>query len=150
LRTHAIRDELTGLPNRASTVEVLDRRMARSVRDRSTLSVVLADVDFLQKINEAHGLAAGDEVPKEAARGLEHPIRRDDSAGRHSGGDFLLVLPTLSRIPASNGCARSMMRCAARPMRLAAGPLPVTCTFAVSILLPDQFYIADQLLELRR
>jgi PleD family two-component response regulator len=59
LRSHAVRDELTGLPNRTSIVEVLEREMARAVRDKSTLSVVLADVDHLTKINESHGQPGG-------------------------------------------------------------------------------------------
>ena len=94
LRSHAVRDELTGLPNRTSIVEVLEREMARAVRDKSVLSVVLADVDHLTKINESHGESAGDEVLTEVSRRLEHAIRNYDAAGRYGGGDFLLVLPS--------------------------------------------------------
>ncbi len=59
LRVHAVRDDLTGLANRTSIVEVLDRELARAVRDKSTLSVVLADVDHLTEINETHGQPGG-------------------------------------------------------------------------------------------
>ena len=74
LRAHAICDELTGLPNRASIREVLDREMARAVRDKTTLSLVLADIDYLKKINEAHGQPGGDEVLREVGRHRRHDL----------------------------------------------------------------------------
>lgn len=147
LRAHAIRDELTGLPNRASIVEVLDREMARAVRDKSTLSVVFADVDHLGKINEAHGEAAGDEVLKEVGRRLEHAIRSYDSAGRYVGGEFLLVLPSFEADTGVERLRKIHDAICGKPMTLPTGPLSVTCSFGVSILLPDQFYSADELLE---
>lgn len=147
LRAHAIRDELTGLPNRASIVEVLDREMARAVRDKSTLSVVFADVDHLGKINEAHGEAAGDEVLKEVGRRLEHAIRSYDAAGRYVGGEFLLVLPNFEADTGVERLRKIHDALCGKPMVLATEPLNVTCSFGVSILLPDQFYSADELLE---
>jgi diguanylate cyclase (GGDEF)-like protein len=147
LRAHAIRDELTGLPNRTSIVEVLDREMARAVRDKSTLSVVFADVDHLGKINEAHGEAAGDEVLKEVGRRLEHAIRSYDAAGRYAGGEFLLVLPSFEGDTGVERLRKIHDAICGKPMALPSGPLNVTCSFGVSILLPDQFYSADELLE---
>ena len=147
LRAHAIRDELTGLPNRTSIVEVLDREMARAVRDKSTLSVVFADVDHLGKINAAHGEAAGDEVLKEVGRRLEHAIRSYDTAGRYTGGEFLLVLPSFEADTGVERLRKIHDSLCGKPMVLASGVLSVTCSFGVSILLPDQFYSADELLE---
>lgn len=147
LRQHAIRDELTGMPNRTSILEILEREMARAVRDKSTLSVVLADVDFLRKINETHGEAAGDEVLREVARRLEHAIRSYDAAGRYQGGEFLLVLPSFE---ADTGVERlrkihdSICGGAILAQNLT---LSVTCSFGVSILLPHQFYSSEELLE---
>lgn len=147
LRVHAIRDELTGLPNRTSIVEVLDREMARAVRDKSTLSVVLADVDHLGKINESHGQAAGDEVLREVGRRLDHAIRSYDTAGRYSGGEFLLVLPSFEADTAVERLRKIHDVLCGKAMPLPAGPLNVTCSFGVSIMLPDQFYSAEELLE---
>jgi diguanylate cyclase (GGDEF)-like protein len=147
LRTHAIRDELTGLPNRTSIVEVLERELARSVRDKSTLSVVLADVDHLKKINEAHGEAGGDEVLREVGRRLEHAIRSYDAAGRYEGGQFLLVLPNFEADTGVERLRKIHDSICGRPITLEAQTLPVTCSFGVSILLPNHFYSADELLE---
>jgi len=147
LRAHAVRDELTGLPNRSSILEVLDREMARSVRDKSTLSLVLADIDHFKKINEDHGQAGGDEVLKEVGRRLEHAIRSYDTAGRYGGGEFLLVLPSFEADTGVERLRKIHDAICGKPMTLPDGPLSVTCSFGVSLLLPNQFYSAEELLE---
>jgi diguanylate cyclase (GGDEF)-like protein len=147
LRVHAIRDELTGLPNRSSIVEVLEREIARSVRDKSTLSVVLADVDHLKKINEGHGQATGDEVLKEVGRRLEHAIRNYDSAGRYTGGEFLLVLPSFEADTGVERLRKIHDAICGRPIQIDGLSLSVTCSFGVGILMPSHFYSSEELLE---
>ena len=147
LRAHAIRDELTGLPNRTSIVEVLEREMARAVRDKSTLSVVLADIDHLKKINENHGEAAGDEVLKEVGRRLEHAIRNYDAAGRYQGGEFLLVLPSFEADTGVERLRKIHDAICGKPVSIKSLSLSVTCSFGVSILMPSQFYSSEELLE---
>ena len=147
LRAHAVRDELTGLPNKTYIVEVLEREMARAVRDKSTLSVVLADVDHLKKVNEAHGDAAGDEVLKEVGRRLEHAIRSYDAAGRYQGGEFLLVLPSFEADTGVERLRKIHDSICGKPIPFNNAQLSVTCSFGVSILLPHQFYSSEELLE---
>ncbi len=147
LRLHAIRDELTGLPNRTSIIEVLDREMARAVRDKCTLSIVLADVDYLGKINETHGLATGDEVLKEVGRRLEHAIRSYDAAGRYLGGEFLLVLPKFEADTGVERLRKIHDTICGKPIVFSNLSLNVTCSFGVSILLPNHFYSSEELLE---
>jgi diguanylate cyclase (GGDEF)-like protein len=147
LRSHAIRDELTGQLNRTSIVELLEREMARAVRDKSTLSVVLADVDHLKKINESHSEAAGDEVLKEVGRRLEHAIRNYDSAGRYEGGEFLLVLPSFEADTGVERLRKIHDSICGKPILFNNMALNVTCSFGVSILLPSHFYSSEELLE---
>jgi diguanylate cyclase (GGDEF)-like protein len=147
LRVHAIRDELTGLPNRTSIIEVMEREMARAVRDKSTLSVVLADVDHLNKINETHGQAAGDEVLKEVGRRLDHAIRSYDAAGRYQGGEFLLILPSFEADTGVERLRKIHDTICGKPILFNNLSLSVTCSFGVSILLPSHFYSSEELLE---
>jgi diguanylate cyclase (GGDEF)-like protein len=147
MRTHAVRDELTGLPNRTSIVELLDREMERAVRDRSTLSIVLADIDHLGKINETHGQGAGDEVLKEVGRRLEHAIRSYDAAGRFQGGEFLLVLPSFEADAGVERLRKIHDSICGRAMACNGVSLNVTCSFGVSILAPTHFYSSEELLE---
>ncbi len=147
LRTHTVRDELTGLPNRTSILEVLDREMARAVRDKSSLSVVLADIDYFKKINEIHGQSTGDRVLKEVGRRLEHAIRSYDTAGRRGGGEFLLVLPSFEGDTGVERLRKIHDSICGKPMVFPTCSMSVSCSFGVSILLPHQFYSAEELLD---
>lgn len=147
LRLHAIRDDLTGLPNRTSIVEVLEREMARAVRDKSTLSVVLADIDHLKKINENHGEPGGDEVLREVGRRMEHAIRNYDAAGRYQGGEFLLVLPSFEADTGVERLRKIHDAICGKPIPINGSALNVTCSFGVSILMPSHFYSSEELLE---
>jgi diguanylate cyclase (GGDEF)-like protein len=147
LRSHAIRDELTGLLNRTSIVEVLEREMARAVRDKSSLSVVLADVDHLKKVNESHGQAAGDEVLKEMGERLEHAIRSYDTLGRYQGGEFLLVLPSFEADAGVERLRKIHDAICGKPILINGLSLSVTCSFGVSVLMSSHFYSSEELLE---
>jgi diguanylate cyclase (GGDEF)-like protein len=147
LRSHAVRDELTGLANRTSIMEVLEREIARAVRDKNTLSVVLADVDHLKAINESHGEAAGDEVLKEVGRRLEHAIRNYDTAGRYTGGEFLLVLPSFEADTGVERLRKIHDAICGKVIPFNGVSLSVTCSFGVSILMSSHFYSSEELLE---
>ena len=147
LKSQATRDALTGLLNRASILEVLDREMARAVRDKSTISIVLADLDHFKNINEAHGAAVGDEVLKEVGRRLAQAIRSYDTAGRYGGEEFLLVLPNFEGDTGVERLRRIHDEVCGKSIVTPACTLNVTCSFGVSLLLPEQFYPAEELLE---
>lgn len=93
LRTLALRDMLTGLPNRRAILDALERELERSRRAGTALSIVLIDIDHFKKINDVHGHLAGDEVLRQIAVELRQRLRQSDVAGRYGGEEFLLVLP---------------------------------------------------------
>jgi diguanylate cyclase (GGDEF)-like protein len=109
--------------------------------------VVLSDIDHFTKINETHGEAAGDEVLKEVGRRLEQAIRSYDTAGRYDGGEFLLVLPSFEGDTGVERLRKIHDSICGKPMVFANCTISVTCSFGVSILLPNQFYSAAELLE---
>jgi diguanylate cyclase (GGDEF)-like protein len=88
----ATTDELTGLPNRRSLVEHLERQLAITERARAPLSVLMLDLDRLKEINDTHGHAAGDEALRAFARTLTSSIRRSDLAARLAGDEFVIVM----------------------------------------------------------
>jgi diguanylate cyclase (GGDEF)-like protein len=143
----ATRDPLTGLQNRRTTLEYLERQMARAIREQSSVAVVLANVDHFKKLNEAYGHLAGDAVLKRIAVLLSADLRPYDAAGRYGGGDFLVVLP---------GCDSAMAREVAERIRfrvqqewfasfIPAEALPVTCSCGIAIA-NDTSWSVDSLL----
>ncbi len=89
----AATDELTGIPNRRSILEVLGRESARARRYAEPLAVLMIDIDHFKEVNDTHGHAAGDAVLKGVASTLHSTVRDSDFAGRYGGEEFLAILP---------------------------------------------------------
>jgi len=93
LREQATKDSLTGIWNRSSIVEQLQRELARSSRELLPVGLVMVDLDHFKSMNDTHGHFAGDAVLREAARRMQDSIRQYDSIGRYGGEEFLILLP---------------------------------------------------------
>jgi diguanylate cyclase (GGDEF)-like protein len=93
LRFQAEHDALTGILNRRAIRDVLRRELARCRRDKSTLGVILADVDHFKKINDHHGHAAGDAVLVTVVQRIKGSLRSYDAMGRYGGEEFLIIAP---------------------------------------------------------
>lgn len=102
-------DMLTGIPNRRSIMEVLDKEVARTRRHGPPLCVVILDLDHFKKVNDTWGHPTGDKVLQEAARVLRESIRSCDSIGRYGGEEFMIVLPDTH----AEGAAVLLERCRA-------------------------------------
>ncbi len=86
-------DSLTGLANRRSFDEHLDREMARARRHRSTLCLALVDLDHFKAFNDEHGHVEGDELLRQAARAWRSVLRVTDQLARFGGDEFAVLLP---------------------------------------------------------
>lgn len=87
-------DGLTGIPNRRQFDATLLKEWHRCQRNRQPLSLIVADVDFFKKYNDALGHAAGDRVLQEVAATLRQAARRPgDLVARYGGEEFVLLLP---------------------------------------------------------
>jgi diguanylate cyclase (GGDEF)-like protein len=118
-------DPLTGLPNRRSLVEHLERQLAIAERARAPLSVLMLDLDRLKEINDAHGHAAGDEALRAFARALSATIRRSDLAARFAGDEFVIVMANTRGRDAREVAEKIRAAVAAVEVRVGASGIPV-------------------------
>ena len=95
LREQALRDPLTGLPNRRLFDEALPRELTRCLRARQPLTLAMIDVDHFKQVNDHHGHDAGDRVLRAVAQVLAGSIRADDMACRYGGDEFICLMPGL-------------------------------------------------------
>ena len=94
---HALKDaradSKTGLLNAATWEHESAAEVARAVRTRTPLAVVMVDIDRFKTINDMYGHLLGDQVLKEIARTLTGMLRDYDRAGRFGGEEFSVLLP---------------------------------------------------------
>ncbi len=87
-------DSLSGIANRRRFDEVLEIEWKRGIRFGHPLSLVMADIDFFKRYNDALGHQAGDRCIFEVAGVLQGMARRaGDLAARYGGEEFVLLLP---------------------------------------------------------
>ena len=106
LRQQATHDYLTQLWNRSSVLEILTREMIRASRERTSVGVVLADLDHFKNINDTYGHLAGDVALRESALRMESAVRPYDAIGRYGGEEFLVVLPGCGPVETSHQADR--------------------------------------------
>jgi diguanylate cyclase (GGDEF)-like protein len=86
-------DALTGLGNTRVLDERLREELARAVRYRSSLAVLMIDVDGLKSINDLHGHRGGDAALRHVAQAIRRTSRRIDVAVRWGGDEFAILAP---------------------------------------------------------
>jgi two-component system, cell cycle response regulator len=88
----ATTDGLTGLPNHRIFQEVLDRKLASSVRFGNKLSVIFCDLDHFKSVNDIYGHQMGDLVLKRLSSILRKEVARDtDLPARYGGEEFAII-----------------------------------------------------------
>ena len=98
LATLAMRDPLTGLENRRSLSEHLDRRQPTS----GEVALLFIDLDNFKSVNDTHGHEAGDAVIIETARRLVETTRSDDRVVRLGGDEFVVMCENSSHAEAES------------------------------------------------
>ena len=102
LRNMAIRDPLTGLFNRRYMEESLERELRRADRRKTTVGVIMFDIDHFKDFNDIYGHDGGDALLRELGSFVKTRTRGEDIACRYGGEEFVYVLPESSLVDTQN------------------------------------------------
>jgi diguanylate cyclase (GGDEF)-like protein len=97
----SITDSLTGLRNRGYLEERLMEEISQARRYRSSMCLLMIDVDHFKLYNDNFGHPAGDHVLKLIAHAFRETLRTADVAARYGGEEFAILLPHTSGEEAS-------------------------------------------------
>ena len=123
-------DALTGLANRRTLHEALQREIARARRLGEPLSVIIADLDHFKSINDEYGHMTGDQALAQAAAVFGSQLRPYDLAARYGGEEFVLLLPGASTEGAITVAER--VRKGIADIQLAGCPRRITASLGVA------------------
>jgi diguanylate cyclase (GGDEF)-like protein/putative nucleotidyltransferase with HDIG domain len=102
----ATTDFLTGLPNARSLFVHLAQEVARCRRMKTSLAVMVCDIDGLKKINDSYGHLEGDKLLREFSMRLKEACRGYDYVARMGGDEFVVTAPGLTPESALEKAAR--------------------------------------------
>jgi len=92
IRQVALKDALTGLPNRLAFNQRLEHGLSQAKRHGWGLAVFFIDVDKFKSINDSYGHDLGDQVLKMVAARLTSFLRDEDMVSRWGGDEFVCLL----------------------------------------------------------
>ncbi len=129
----ATHDSLTGIWNRGSILDTLNRELERAARSNDAVGILLVDVDHFKKINDTHGHLIGDDVLREVAHRIRNAVRVYDSVGRYGGEELLIVLPGCSRDRLQEGAERIRSAIGSTPILLSGSRIAVTVSIGATV-----------------
>lgn len=125
-------DSLTGLANRRTFHDQLDRALSRSRRTGGQTAVLYVDLDGFKAVNDTLGHAAGDRVLCEIGRRMVRVFREYDTVARLGGDEFAVLVseadPQLDLV----ALARRLIIAVAEPVDIDAVPAFVTASLGVA------------------
>src|SRR5256714_7377389 len=124
---HAIRDAVTGLPNRVLFVDRLEQALARGV----PAHVLFLDLDRFKLVNDTLGHAAGDELLRQVGRRLRECLGGADLLARFGGDEFAVLVEDGSCAEVRTLAGR-MLTAVQRPYLVAGEEVTIDASIGIS------------------
>jgi diguanylate cyclase (GGDEF)-like protein len=112
----------------------LTREAARGRQTGQSISVVMADVDRFETINDTHGPEIGHLVLRHAVTVARSTLRQSDWMARYSREGFVVVLPDTTLLGAYSVAERMRRLCADTDLDLSGARLTFTASFGVATI----------------
>ncbi len=142
----ASRDSLTGLYNRASFLDGLDRRIQEGQAHQRRLAVYFIDLDRFKGVNDTLGHEIGDLLLIEIATRMRSTLREHDMAARIGGDEFVVVFDDMQSTEHAIQVAKRLIAALVRPTKIKEHEIFVTASIGWATC-PEDGVTADELLR---
>jgi diguanylate cyclase (GGDEF)-like protein len=146
LKHRAMHDSLTGIYNHGAIVEHLEAQLARSRRNKQTLSIIMIDVDNFKQFNDTYGHLAGDAMLKFVAARMKECLREYDYIGRYGGEEFLVVLSDVDYETAVKTAERLNLVIGGETVAFGGNLLAATISLGVAVVENSSIHNIDEII----
>jgi diguanylate cyclase (GGDEF)-like protein len=142
LADQALKDPLTGLPNRILFQSRLDASLTPGSMPPGGVALLFCDLDGFKQVNDGYGHAAGDELLMAVGERLRSCVRDTDLVARMGGDEFTVLLDGGADTPAHTAerareVARRVTERLAQPVEVGLGRPPVRVGVSIGVCVLD-------------
>jgi diguanylate cyclase (GGDEF)-like protein len=127
-----VRDNLTGLYNRAYLINQIGVLAERNAAQGMGLAVLMLDIDHFKRVNDRYGHLVGDGVLREVASVIRESTRSEDLVARFGGEEFVVALPISVAQLALDRADRIRTNLAERRIRTEGQEIQVTASIGLA------------------
>ena len=109
IRSMALHDALTQLPNRVLLEDRIDIAIAQARRNGDKVAVLFIDLDNFKQINDIQGHKAGDDLLVAISRVFRSHLREYDTLARWGGDEFVVLLPAIGNVENARRTGEKLM-----------------------------------------
>jgi diguanylate cyclase (GGDEF)-like protein len=131
-RDAALHDSLTGLPNRALILQLIEHAFRSSRRSKKISAVMFVDLNRFKEVNDEHGHAVGDELLVAVADRLTQLLRPGDSVARLSGDEFVILCEDIAGMDSVDALAVRLDAELCRPFDLSGIEVTVSASIGIA------------------
>lgn len=142
----AFYDHLTGIPNRRTFDDELDKAIHQAKKSGKKVGVLMLDGRKFKHINDQFGHDAGDAVIKEMAQRLQACVRPIDTAARLGGDEMGVILPEIESVEVAENIAKRILKSYEAPVIYNGYKIKIGAGIGIS-LYPDHSVNEKQLIK---
>ena len=138
MREATLVDPLTGCATRAEGMRRFEAELRRAERSKTSVAVLMIDLDHFKSINDRYGHNTGDAVLSAVGETLLGTLRASDIRSRWGGEEFLVVLPESTIERASSAAEALRQRIASTTVSDGSHTVRVTTSIGITIARPGE------------
>ncbi len=141
-------DELTGISNRRFLHNYLEHKIPWNDPDECVLSLIMTDLDGFKQLNDRFGHQFGDQALIWFANHLKDVAGDEGLPIRHSGDEFMILMPKAPRSQARRMAERLLQRFREEPLPDGEGQLSLTLRLSIGVAsIPDDARDSESLIR---
>jgi diguanylate cyclase (GGDEF)-like protein len=133
IRDQALRDPLTGLPNRPLMEDRAEQALRIAERAGGHVGLLFIDLDRFKLVNDTLGHAAGDRLICVVADRIASCLRASDTLARLGGDEFVVLLPEIDDVTDATAAAARVVESLREPLDFDGRHLFVSCSVGIGV-----------------